>query len=201
MRVRLLAPRPGRTEVGPVRPNDLHVRQERRSMRPFRPEVSATLLALTAVVTLAGCTLEERTDREAPTPESTRRQVIRPEGVASLPVFSLAIRSGDFIFLSGQLGAAPNSDPPRVVEGGIEAETRQTFENIVAVLDAAGATLEDIIKCTVFLADIDDYAAFNAVYIEYFPSDPPARAALAASGLALGALVELDCIAAVPEGA
>lgn len=170
-------------------------------MRPVRTAPLLLTPVLTAAVLFSGCSLEERTDREDPAAQSTRRQVIRPEGVASLPVFSLAIRSGDFIFLSGQLGAAPNSDPPRVVEGGIEAETRQTFENIVSVLDAAGATLEDIIKCTVFLADIDDYAAFNAVYIEYFPNDPPARAALAASGLALGALVELDCIAAAPEGA
>ena len=170
-------------------------------MRPVRVRHALFAPGFLGAVLLGACTLEERTDRQTAPAESTRRQVIRPEGVASLPVFSLAIRSGDFIFLSGQLGAAPDSDPPRVVEGGIEAETRQTFENIVAVLDAAGATLEDIIKCTVFLADIDDYAAFNAVYIEYFPRDPPARAALAASGLALGALVELDCIAVAPEGA
>jgi len=158
-------------------------------------------LACLALLAASGCTIEQRTDRQAAAPaESTRRQVIQPEGVARLPVFSSAIRSGDFIFLSGALGALPNVNPPQVVEGGIEAETRQTFENIEAVLAAADATLEDIVKCTVFLADIDDYAAFNAVYVEYFPNDPPARAALAASGLALGALVEIDCIAAAPEG-
>lgn len=156
------------------------------------------LLALLAVG--AGCTIEQRTDRApAQAAESTRRQIITPEGVPSLPVFSLAVRSGDLIFLSGQLGAIPGVSPPRVVEGGIEAETRQTMENVIAVLDAAGATLEDLIKCTVFLADIADYEAMNAVYAEYFPSDPPARAALAGSGLALGALVELDCIAVAPE--
>lgn len=149
---------------------------------------------------LIGCEIEQRTDREPVVTESTRRQVIQPEGVARLPVFSSAIRSGDFIFLSGQLGALPGVDPPRVIEGGIEAETRQTFDNIIAVLDAAGATLEDLIKCTVYLADIEDYGAMNSVYIEYFPDSPPARAALAGSGLALGALVEIDCIAAVPEG-
>lgn len=169
-------------------------------MRP--PRALPALAALVLIgLPLASCTLEERTDRDDAPAQSTRRQVIQPAGVARLPVFSSAIRSGDFIFLSGQLGALPNVDPPQVVEGGIEAETRQTFDNIIAVLAAADATLEDIIKCTVFLADIDDYGAFNAVYLEYFPNDPPARAALAASGLALGALVELDCIAAVPEGA
>ena len=146
-----------------------------------------------------GCTIEDRLDR-IPEAESTRRQVIQPEGVARLPVFSSAIRSGGFIFLSGALGALPGVMPPQLIEGGIEAETRQTMDNIISVLAAADATLEDLIKCTVFLADIDDYAAMNSVYVEYFPSDPPARSALAGSGLALGALVEIECIAAAPEG-
>lgn len=150
---------------------------------------------------VSGCSIERRTDRESEqSTDSGRRQIIRPEGVASLPVFSLAVRSGDLIFLSGQLGAVPGESPPRVIEGGIETETRQTMENIIAVLDAAGASLEDLLKCTVFLADIADYEAMNAVYAEYFPTDPPARAALAGSGLALGALVEVDCIAVAPEG-
>ena len=74
------------------------------------------------------------------------------------------------------------------------------MENIVTVLDAAGLTLEDLVKCTVFLADIADYAAMNEVYVEFFPASPPARSAMAGSGLALGALVEIECIAAFPEG-
>ena len=163
--------------------------------------VRAAVTLLTLGLLASGCSLQERTDRDPLEPsDSNRRQVIRSEGVASLPVFSLAVRSGDLIFLSGQLGAIPGVSPPQVVEGGIEAETRQTMENMIAVLDAAGATLEDLLKCTVFLADIADYEAMNAVYAEYFTSDPPARAALAGSGLALGALVEVDCIAAAPEG-
>jgi reactive intermediate/imine deaminase len=158
-------------------------------------------MLLTLGLLTSGCSLEERTDRDPlESSDSNRRQVIRSEGVASLPVFSLAVRSGDLIFLSGQLGAIPGVSPPQVVEGGIEAETRQTMENMIAVLDAAGATLEDLLKCTVFLADIADYEAMNAVYAEYFTSDPPARAALAGSGLALGALVEVDCIAVAPDG-
>ena len=156
--------------------------------------IAATLLAV------QGCTLEDRIDRTARPERSTRREIIQPEGVARLPVFSSAVRSGDFIFLSGALGAQPNVNPPQVIEGGIEAETRQTMENIITVLDAAGATLEDLIKCTVYLADIEDYAAMNAVYVQFMPAEPPARAALAGSGLALGALVEIDCIAAVPAG-
>ena len=163
--------------------------------------VRAAVTLLTLGLLASGCSLQERTDRDPlESSDSNRRQVIRSEGVASLPVFSLAVRSGDLIFLSGQLGAIPGVSPPQVVEGGIEAETRQTMENMIAVLDAAGATLEDLLKCTVFLADIADYEAMNAVYAEYFTSDPPARAALAGSGLALGALVEVDCIAVAPDG-
>jgi 2-iminobutanoate/2-iminopropanoate deaminase len=153
---------------------------------------------------LAGCSLEERSDRDgarrAEPEASPRREIIQPEGVARLPVFSSAVRSGDFIFLSGSIGALPGVNPPQIVEGGVQAETRQTFENIKTVLAAAGATMEDLIKCTVFLADIADYAAMNEAYLEYFPSDPPARSAMAGSGLALGAKVEIECIAAVPEG-
>jgi 2-iminobutanoate/2-iminopropanoate deaminase len=169
-------------------------------MRPGHLPSTLRGTGLLLLCTVSACTLEARTDRQTTT-ESTRREVITPEGVARLPVFSHAIRYGDLIFLSGQLGALPGVNPPQLVEGGIEAETRQTFENISAVLDAAGATLADIVKCTVFLADIEDYAAMNAVYIQYFPNDPPARAAFAATGLALGALVEIDCMAASPGGA
>lgn len=154
-------------------------------------------IALGAVL-FTGCTFEPRTDRAPAEPVSARKQIIQPPDMPRLPVFSTAVRSGDFIFLSGQLGAIPGVTPPTLVEGGIQAETRQTMDNIVATLEAAGATLDDLIKCTVFLADIADYAAMNEVYAEYFPSDPPARSAVAGSGLALGALVEVECIAAAP---
>ena len=160
-----------------------------------------TTLGLGALLACAACSIEQRTDRDADAVPSTRRQIIQPEGVARLPVFSSAVRSGGLIFLSGQLGALPGVMPPELVEGGIEAETRQTMDNIIAVLAAADATLADVVKCTIFLADIDDYAAMNAVYLEYFPTDPPARSAVAGSGLALGAVVEIECIAAVPEDA
>lgn len=129
-----------------------------------------------------------------------RKQIIQPEGVPRLPVFSSAVRSGDLIFLSGAIGAVPGVDPPRLVEGGIVPETRRTMENLRTVLAAAGATLDDVLKCTVFLADMADYAAMNETYIQFFESDPPARSALAASGLALGARVEIECIAAAPAG-
>jgi 2-iminobutanoate/2-iminopropanoate deaminase len=162
-------------------------------------------LGLVCVAAASACTLEQRTDgpgsRQAAEAEaSPRRQIVQPEGVARLPVFSSAVRSGDLLFLSGALGALQGTDTPTLVEGGIGPETRQTMENIRAVLEAAGLTMEDLVKCTVFLADIADYAAMNEVYVEYFPFDPPARSALATSGLALGARVEIECIAAYPEG-
>lgn len=161
-------------------------------------------MTLAAVALAAACTLEERTDNRptaATEPsEDHHREVIQPPDAPRLPVFSSAVRTGNLLFLSGALGALPGVNPPQLVEGGVEAETRQTFENIKEVLDAAGLTLHDIVKCTVFLADIADYAAVNSVYVEYWDGDPPARSAIAGSGLALGAKVEIECIAAFPSG-
>lgn len=161
-------------------------------------------VALALVALVAACTLEERTDnRPAAATEPAadhHREVIQPPDAPRLPVFSSAVRTGNLLFLSGALGALPGVNPPQLVEGGVEAETRQTFENIQEVLDAAGLTLKDVVKCTVFLADIADYAAVNSVYVEYWDGDPPARSAIAGSGLALGAKVEIECIAAFPAG-
>lgn len=163
---------------------------------------SRTLVMTLAIAAIASCTLEERTDaNRQPLPvedEAPRREIIQPEGVARLPVFSSAVRSGDLLFLSGALGALQGVSPPQLAEGGIGPQTRQTMENIRTVLASEGLGFDDLIKCTVFLADIADYAAFNEAYVDYFPSDPPARSALAASGLALGARVEVECIAAYP---
>lgn len=120
------------------------------------------------------------------------REVIRAGTVPGLP-FSPAIRAGNLLFLSGQIGNVPGTR--QVVPGGITAETRQAMENIRAVLTAAGSSLARVVKCTVFLADVGDYDTMNAVYASFFPSDPPARSMLGASGLALGARVEIECIA------
>ena len=109
--------------------------------------------------------------------------------------FSDAVRVGDMLYLSGQIGILPGST--QLAEGGIAGETRQTMENIKASLEKYGSSLDRVVKCTVFLADIGEWAAMNEVYRAYFPANPPARSALGASGLALGARVEIECLATV----
>jgi 2-iminobutanoate/2-iminopropanoate deaminase len=110
--------------------------------------------------------------------------------------FSEAVRAGDFLFLSGQIGDVPETG--KLAEGGLEPETRQTLTNVKRVLEANGASLSDVVKCTVFLADIAEWPAFNTIYRRFFQKPFPARSALAASGLAMNARVELECIAYVP---
>jgi reactive intermediate/imine deaminase len=109
---------------------------------------------------------------------------------AGLP-FSDAVKAGNFIFLSGQVGTDPSSG--KLVAGGIEPETHQIFRNIQAILSAQGASLKNIIKCTVMIDDMSQWSAFNQVYVSYFPGDKPARSAFGADGLALGANLELEC--------
>ncbi len=113
----------------------------------------------------------------------------------SLP-FSEAVRAGDFLLVSGQIGSGPGTAEP--VPGGITAESRQAMENVREVLERHGASLRDVVKFTVFLADIGDWGAFNDVYRTYFPGRYPARSALGASGLAKGARVEVECLAYAP---
>ena len=114
--------------------------------------------------------------------------------LAALP-FSEAVRHGDLLFVSGQIGTAPRTDA--VVPGGIEPEARQALQNVKAILERHDSSLERVVKCTVFLADMKDWPAFNGVYRGFFKSNLPARSALGANGLALGARVEVECLAAV----
>lgn len=111
--------------------------------------------------------------------------------------FSEAVRAGDLLFLSGQIGFDPATG--QVVPGGIKAESRQALKLIQEVLVRHGHSLADVVKCTVFLADIAEWPAFNAVYVEFFKKPFPARSALAASGLARNARVEVECIAYAPK--
>lgn len=131
-----------------------------------------------------------------PEPSLPHREVLAKD-LAPLPYFTPAIRTGNLVFLSGQIGTLPGTT--ELVEGGIEAETRQTLDNITAVLERSGLTRDDVVKCTVFLADIANYQAMNEVYQTFFLTDPPARSTVAGSGLALGATVEIECIAVVRE--
>lgn len=109
--------------------------------------------------------------------------------------FSEAVRVGHLLYLSGQIGNVPGTS--RLVEGGITAETRQTMENIKTTLEKLGSSMSEVVKCTVFLADINEWAAMSEVYISYFPGNPPARSALGTSGLAMGARTEIECIATI----
>jgi 2-iminobutanoate/2-iminopropanoate deaminase len=126
-----------------------------------------------------------------------RRQVVNPPGISPLvPAYSVAIRHGDMVFVSGMTGIKPGTQD--IIDGGVAVQTRQTLENIRTSLQTAGATMADVGECTVFLIDMADYTAMNGVYIEFFPVDPPARATLAVSALPRpAALVEIKCSALI----
>ena len=123
-----------------------------------------------------------------------QRKVIHTDRVppARVPL-SQGIRMGEWIFASGQLGMSPASG--RLVEGGIVPETRQVCENLKAVLEAGGSSLDKVAKVTIYLADLGELMAMNQVFSEYFPHDPPARTTFQAAGLVGGARVEIEAIA------
>ena len=126
-----------------------------------------------------------------------RPERVNVEGVGQLPAFSHASISGDLIFVSGTLGT--RSGTFELVEGGMGPETTQTLENIRTILEGAGASLDDVIKLNVFVTDMSGFLEMNRAYLEFFPTDPPARITVGCSGLALGAKIEIDCIAQKPS--
>ena len=111
--------------------------------------------------------------------------------------FSEAVKVGNTLYLSGQIGVVPGS--LKLVPGGMKAEAKQTMDNIRTTLEAHGYSLDHLVKCTVMLADMADWPTFNEIYQAYFKKHYPARSALGANGLALGARVEVECIAIVPD--
>jgi reactive intermediate/imine deaminase len=123
------------------------------------------------------------------------RQIIQPPNTSVGLPFSAAVRVGNLLFLSGQIGNVPGTR--QLADTGITGQTQATLANIKTVLEYAGSSLERVVKCTVFLVHMADYQAMNAVYATYFPKDPPARSTVAGSGLAFGARVEIECIATV----
>jgi 2-iminobutanoate/2-iminopropanoate deaminase len=112
---------------------------------------------------------------------------------AAVGPYSQAIEAHGFVFISGQIPLDPQTG--KMVEGGIKEQTHQVLKNIKAILDSAELNFNHVIKSTVFLSDMGDFAAMNEVYAEYYTSDQPARAAFAVKGLPLGALVEIESIA------
>lgn len=140
-------------------------------------------MLLCAIVMLLSCG-----ETPAPSAEPTFIPVSQDR---SLP-FSAAVRVGDVLYLSGQIGTDSTGS---LVAGGIEAETRQTMENIRVVVEQNGSSMDRVVKCLVMLADMKEWEAMNRVYVTYFRR-LPARSAMGASGLALGARVEIECLAA-----
>jgi 2-iminobutanoate/2-iminopropanoate deaminase len=123
-----------------------------------------------------------------------KKEVIATEKAPkAIGPYSQGVRVGDFIFTAGQAGLDPQTG--QMVGQDVAAQTRRTLENIAAVLEAAGSAMDKVVKTTVFLADMDDFAAMNKVYAEFFPSAPPARTTVAAARLPLGALVEIEAVA------
>lgn len=145
------------------------------------------LLLLLLAVLLIGC--------EVKVEDTAEVEYLQMPGTEDMGLpFSSAVRVDNTLYLSGNLGNIPGT--PQLAEGGIQGETRQTLENISAVLAQFGSSMDKVVKCTVFLADMAEWGAMNEVYKTFFPN-PPARSALGASGLALNARVEIECIAVV----
>jgi 2-iminobutanoate/2-iminopropanoate deaminase len=122
------------------------------------------------------------------------KQIIKTEHApGAIGPYSQAVRAGGFIFLSGQIPTDPQTGA--FVEGGIAEQTEQVLKNLAAVLEAAGASLDSVVKTTVFLADMNDFTAMNEVYARFFPNNPPARSTVEAARLPRDARVEIDAIA------
>ena len=143
-------------------------------------------LVLVCTMLLGGRTLQ------AQTPEYHTA----PGAMAELP-FSEAVRLGNLLYLSGMIGVKPGT--MSLVAGGIAAETRQTLENIKAAVERNGGSMDRVVKCLVMMADMAEWGRMNEVYTTFFPKNKPARSAFGASGLALNARVEIECIVALEK--
>ena len=122
-----------------------------------------------------------------------KKEIIHTElAPKAIGPYSQAVKTGNMLFTSGQLPINPATGE---VNGDIGAQTRQVLGNLKAVIEAAGGTLADVVKATVFITDLNGFTAMNAVYAEYFPAKPPARSTVEVSGLAKNALVEIEVVA------
>lgn len=148
---------------------------------------SAVMLLLALV-----CTSTVVAQQPTDTSRSQKRVLQIPGSAPDLPL-STAVQVGSIIYLSGQIGVLPGTR--QLVDTGVTKQTQQTLDNIKEVLTYARSSMDRVFKCTVFLANMRDYDDMNRVYATYFPKDPPARSTVAGSGLALGAKVEIECMA------
>ena len=130
---------------------------------------------------------------------SVERTVLAPEEAPkAIGPYSVGIRAGDQVFVSGTLGVDPKTG--EFASGGIEAETRQALQNIANILEAGDSSLDGVVKTTVFLRDMNDFSRMNSVYAEFFPKNPPARSTFQVAALPKGAAVEIEVIALVKTG-
>ena len=127
----------------------------------------------------------------------TRQAISTSNAPGALAAYSQAIRSGDMVFCAGQLGIDPATN--EFAEGGIKGQTERALKNLAAVLDAAGMSFDDVVKTTCFLADINDFARFNAVYARFWPDPPPARSTFQVAALPKAARVEIEATAVRPR--
>ena len=150
-------------------------------------------LSLASCVLVVACTVEAP---QTTTPPPARPSIEHITMTDPWPFpFSSAVKAGNLVFVSGQIGSRVENGAPVLVTGGFEAEARQTMENIKAILERAGSSYDRVVKCSVMLADMKDWPKFNEIYAGYFPGRKPARSAWGANGLALGARVEVECTA------
>ncbi len=154
------------------------------------------LLLLAALVSTTACSLVKPSPEPSPVGTTVTENGITwhlPYGPPTRP-FSPAVQVGNLLFLAGQVGTSANAQGG-VVPGGIKTETKQTMDNIKDVLEKSGSSMDRVVKCTVFMADMREWDQMNEVYATYFPRNKPARSAFGANGLALGARVEIECMA------
>jgi 2-iminobutanoate/2-iminopropanoate deaminase len=123
----------------------------------------------------------------------TRSAVSTGSAPAAIGPYSQGITADGFVFCSGQIGLDPATGT--LVAGGVAAQTERVLQNVSAILDAAGASLADVVKTTIFLTDMDDFQAVNAVYATYMVDPPPARSTVAVSALPRGAAIEIEVVA------
>lgn len=162
----------------------------------MRVPTSRLSFLFVAFMVVSGCQAPADQAEHAATPPPAHLEFLGGANAELDLPFSDAVRVGNLLFLSGQVGNKPGTF--ELIEGGTLAEARQTLENIKRVVEANGSSMDQVVKCTVMLEDMSEWSAVNEVYREFFPDRKPARSAFGTNGLALGASMEIECIAYVP---